>query len=138
MKDFGITEAQCAAFERDGVVVVDRIIIALDDTSAEGGTVEPVGVKADGNAFHGGWTWHGSDINRRDVARGSVVAHCMSRETRFHPTRVGYIYSPYKRLGDDTMDESFFPLTWRDDGNRSPFIDPFVARCITWGEAVPM
>lgn len=153
--------------------------IALDDTSAEGGTVEyvrgsnhwgrsgmieefhgpdnpvkdlekaaaaagvksfervPVVVKAGGGAFHGGWTWHGSDVNRRDVPRRSIVAHCMSSETRFHPNYVGYIYSRYKRFGDDTMDESFFPVTWRQDGYRSPFIEPFSARRITWGEAIP-
>ena len=153
--------------------------IALDDTTAEGGTVEyvrgshrwgqaamieqfhapedphkdmrraaqvagvsavecvPVVVKAGGGAFHGGWTWHGSNINFRDVPRRSIVAHCRSSETRFHPTCVGYIYSRYKRFGDDTMDESFFPITWREDGYRSPFIDPFSARRINWGEALP-
>lgn len=152
--------------------------IALDDTTAEGGTVEyvrgshlwghsgmieqfhaptdpakdlrkaaeaagatiervPIVVPAGGGAFHGGWTWHGSDINHRDVPRRSIVAHCMSSETRFHPNYVGYIYSRYKRFGDDTMDESFFPVLWREDGYRTPFIDPFAARRINWGEALP-
>jgi len=153
--------------------------IALDDTSAEGGTVEyvrgsnhwphygmieqfhapddphkdlrkaaeaagvthidrvPVVVKAGGGAFHSGWTWHGSGINNRELPRRSIVAHCMSSETRFHPTYVGYIYSRYKRFGDDTMDEAFFPITWREDGYRSPFIEPFSTRRIGWGEAVP-
>ncbi|MEX2480996.1 MAG: hypothetical protein WD928_09060 [Gammaproteobacteria bacterium] len=56
---------------------------------------------------------------------------------QLHPNYVGYIYSRYKRFGDDTMDESFFPILWREDGYRSPFIDPYVERRITWGEAVP-
>jgi ectoine hydroxylase-related dioxygenase (phytanoyl-CoA dioxygenase family) len=97
----------------------------------------PIVVKAGGGAFHGGWTWHGSDINRKNVPRRSIVAHCMSSETRFHPNYVGYIYSRYKRFGDDSMDESFFPILWRDDGYRSIFIEPYVERRITWGEALP-
>jgi phytanoyl-CoA hydroxylase len=96
----------------------------------------PVVVKAGGGACHGGWTWHGSDVNRSSNPRRSIVAHCMSSENRFHSTYVGYIYSRYKRFGDDTMDESFFPIPWRNDGYRSPFSAPFAARKITWGEAV--
>lgn len=153
--------------------------IALDDTTAEGGTVEyvrgsnhwgesgmieqfhgpenpikemaaaaaaagvaeiervPVVVKAGGGAFHSGWTWHGSDVNRADVPRRSIVAHCMSSDTRFHPNYVGYIYSRYKRFGDEEMDESFFPVLWREDDYRSDFIEPYTTRRINWGEAVP-
>ena len=124
--------------------------IALEDTTAQGGTVEyvrgshrwqpwgmitefhgprdphrdlreaaaaagvqpelvPVEVPAGGGAFHAGWTWHGSGVNHAAVPRRSLVAHCMSSEARFHPDTVGYLYSRYKRFGDDTMDETFFP-----------------------------
>jgi len=150
--------------------------IALDDTTAEGGTVEyvrgshrwgqsgmieefhapsnpvkelaeaasnagieepervPVVVKAGGGAFHQGWTWHGSDINHTERPRRSVVAHCMSSENQFHGDRVSSIYSRYKRFGDNGMDESFFPITWRTDGYRSSFIPAYVEREIGWGQ----
>ena len=150
--------------------------IALDDTTAEGGTVEyvrgshrwgqsgmieefhapsnpvkelaeaasnagieepervPVVVKAGGGAFHQGWTWHGSDINHTQRPRRSVVAHCMSSENQFHDDRVSSIYSRYKRFGDNGMDESFFPITWRTDGYRSSFIQAYVERKIGWGQ----
>jgi hypothetical protein len=150
--------------------------IALDDTTAEGGTVEyvrgshrwgqsgmieefhapsnpvkelaeaasnagiekpervPVVVKAGGGAFHQGWTWHGSDINHTQRPRRSVVAHCMSSENQFHDDRVSSIYSRYKRFGDNGMDESFFPITWRTDGYRSSFIQAYVDRKIGWGQ----
>ena len=36
------------------------------------------------------------------------------RRRRFHPTEVSYIYSRYKRVGDETMDESFFPVLWTE------------------------
>jgi phytanoyl-CoA hydroxylase len=148
--------------------------IALDDTTAAGGTVEyirgshrwgesdmieqfhgpadpdremrsaalragvepecvPIEVAAGGGAFHFGWTWHGSDVNGTDVPRRALVAHCMAADTRFHPTVTGGIYSRYKRFGDLEMDESHFPITWRRDGYRSPFVDPYVNRKIGWG-----
>ena len=34
----------------------------------------------------------------------------------------GYIAGRYKRYGDDTMDESFFPIVWQADGYRSCFL----------------
>jgi hypothetical protein len=95
----------------------------------------PVEVPAGGGAFHAGWTWHGSDVNRTDRPRRALVAHCMSSETRFHPTVTGSIYSRYKRFGELTMDETHFPVIWHHDGYRSPFIDPYVTRRIGWGGA---
>lgn len=152
--------------------------IALDDTTAVGGTVEyvrgshlwapspmieqfhgpadhqkelrqaaaaagvdpeivPVEVPAGGGAFHAGWTWHGSGPNRGPTPRRALVAHCMPANARFHPSVTGYIYSRYKRFGDETMDESFFPVTWREDGYRSPFLDPYLARTVGWAGHAP-
>ena len=142
--------------------------IALDDTSADGGTIEyargshrwgaappigrfhapddpreelcaaavgadarldlrPVEVAAGGGVFHHGWAWHGSDVNRSDMPRRSLVAHCLSSEARFHPTNTGYIYGRYKRFGDTAMDESFFPVLWTAAGRRSAFLDDYLA-----------
>jgi len=138
--------------------------IALDDTSAAGGTIEyargshkwgvsppierfhapedyqkefraaaeragvkaeivPIEVPAGGCAFHHGGTWHGSDMNRADRPRRSVVAHCMSSDAQFHPSNVSYIYNRYKRHGDLAMDESFFPILWHKDGHRTAWLD---------------
>jgi len=148
--------------------------IALDDTTAEGGTVEyvrgshrwrrwgmieqfhaptnyrkelaeavadagvdepeivKVVVPRGGGVFHNGWTWHGSGVNHSDRPRRSLVAHCMQAGTRFHPSVTGPIYSRYKRFGDLTMDESFFPVTWRETGARSAFIEPYLAGGTGW------
>ena len=61
----------------------------------------------------------------------------MSSEARFDPDTTGYLYSRYKRFGDDTMDESFFPITWREDGYRSPFLDDYLAERVGWAGARP-
>jgi ectoine hydroxylase-related dioxygenase (phytanoyl-CoA dioxygenase family) len=86
----------------------------------------PVEVPPGGCAFHHGGTWHGSDSNRADRPRRSAVAHCMSSVARFHPTKVSYIYSRYKRPGDTAMDEGFFPVLWRQDGYRTAFLDEYM------------
>jgi ectoine hydroxylase-related dioxygenase (phytanoyl-CoA dioxygenase family) len=87
----------------------------------------PVEVPAGGCAFHHGGTWHGSDTNRATRPRRSAVTHCMSADAKFHPSQVSYIYNRYKRVGDLTMDESFFPILWREDGYRTPWLEGYVA-----------
>ncbi len=97
----------------------------LDAAAAEEGVVPEivaVEVPAGGGAFHHGWTWHGSDVNRSERPRRAIVAHCISAEARFHPTNVGYIYGRYKRFGDTAMDDSFFPILWTRNGGRSAFL----------------
>jgi ectoine hydroxylase-related dioxygenase (phytanoyl-CoA dioxygenase family) len=98
---------------------------ALAEAAASLGTtfeVVSVEVPAGGCAIHAGGTWHGSDQNRTSAPRRSVVTHCLSSAARFHPTEVSSIYSRYHRVGDDTMDESFFPILWTRSGYRTPFL----------------
>lgn len=95
----------------------------------------PLVVKAGDCALHAGRTWHGSLVNRGGAPRRAIVAHCMSSEARFHGEQIGPIYSRYKRFGDDEMDESFFPILWRDDGYRSPFLHSYTQRKTAWGGA---
>jgi len=140
--------------------------MALDDTTAAGGTIEyargshrwgvspkirqfhapddyrealnaaaqavgvevdlvPVEVRAGTCAIHAGGTWHGSDANRTAQPRRSLVTHCLASEARFHPTQVSSIYSRYHRVGDDTMDESFFPILWTHSGYRTAYLEAY-------------
>jgi 2-oxoglutarate-dependent dioxygenase len=140
--------------------------MALDDTTAAGGTIEyargshrwglfpkirqfhapedyrealdaaaksvgakidlvPVEVPAGGCAIHAGGVWHGSAANRTAEPRRSLVTHCIAAEARFHPTEVSYIYSRYRRIGDDAMDESFFPILWTRSGYRTSFLEGY-------------
>jgi ectoine hydroxylase-related dioxygenase (phytanoyl-CoA dioxygenase family) len=87
-----------------------------------------VEVPAGGCAIHDGRTWHGSGVNRADRPRRAAVSHCISSEARFHPTEISYVYNRYKRIGDEIMEESFFPILWRRDGYRSPFLDAYVSK----------
>jgi 2-oxoglutarate-dependent dioxygenase len=83
----------------------------------------PVAVKAGGGSFHHGRTWHGSPPNTSaSVARMALVSHLLPVEARFHETNVDLVYSRYRRRGDLSLDESFFPVTWDESGYRTPWL----------------
>jgi hypothetical protein len=83
----------------------------------------PVVVKPGGGAFHHGLTWHGSAPNTNaSVARMALVTHMLPVEARFHETNVDLIYSRYRRHGDLSLDESFFPVLWDESGYRTPWL----------------
>jgi ectoine hydroxylase-related dioxygenase (phytanoyl-CoA dioxygenase family) len=83
----------------------------------------PVEVGAGGVAFHHHLTFHGSGPNTSDIHRRAVVSHFIRAETAFHPTHTDPNYSRYRRVGDLSLDESFFPVVWTRDGRRSRWLD---------------
>ena len=93
----------------------------------------PIVVPAGGCAFHHSLTFHGSGPNRATVERRALVSHLVPVETRFHPTNVDLTYSRYRRRGDLSLDESFFPVVWDEGGGRSAWLDelPPVAETAT-------
>jgi ectoine hydroxylase-related dioxygenase (phytanoyl-CoA dioxygenase family) len=104
----------------------------LDAAAREG--VEPeivhVEVNAGGGSFHHGWTWHGSGANQGSTPRRSLVLHAMRSDVEYRPESfaqgIGPIYSRYKRLADNQLDENYFPVLWREDGYRTPQIKDFL------------
>ncbi len=149
--------------------------LALDDTSAEGGTLVyirgshrwgeakpimqfhgpeddlkevrewaeandlelelvPVVVPKGGCAFHDGWTWHGSRVNRADVPRRALAAHFFQADVEFNPHKMdvgnGPIYGKYKKFGSNEVDEAYFPVTWREDGYRTAGLDDYLDQVI--------
>jgi len=93
--------------------------------SPDGGELDlvPVVVKAGGGSFHHGRTFHGSPPNTSAAtARMALVSHMLPVEVRFHETNVDLVYSRYKRRGDLSLDESFFPVMWDATGYRTPWL----------------
>lgn len=84
--------------------------------------IDAIEISAGDVVFHHGKTWHGSGYNRSRQSRHTVVSHCMSSDSRFHAKNVGAIYGRYKRYGSTEMDESFFPIIFRQDGYCSPCV----------------
>ena len=86
--------------------------------------VVPVVVKPGGGAFHHGLCWHGSAPNTNaSVARMALVSHMIPAEVRFHHEQVDLVYSRYRRRGDLSLDESFFPVLWHENGYRTPWLE---------------
>jgi len=56
------------------------------------------------------------------VQRRAVISHLVPAETRFHHEHTDPVYSRYRRAGDTTMDESYFPIIWTRDGCRSRWL----------------
>ena len=104
---------------------------AMLQAAEQAGVTEPelvvVEVPAGGCAFHHGRTWHGlAKTTRSDKTFHSIGLHTIRSDAQFHPTnKAGYIYGRYKRVGDTTMDESFFPVLWTLDGYRTPFLTDY-------------
>ena len=104
------------------------------EIAAEQEGIEPeivyVEVPKGGGSFHHGWTWHGSGFNHSPDPRRSLVMHGMRSDAQYNPAHfhegTGPIYSRYKRLGDNIMDENHFPITWREDGYRTSALEGFL------------
>ncbi len=102
----------------------------LEQVRPAGAEVElvPVEVPRGGAAFHDAWVFHGSPANaRRDQQRRAIVSHLMDARTRFDPEHPHPVYSRYRRPGEVEMDEAFFPVLWRADGYRTPWLAGYVA-----------
>jgi ectoine hydroxylase-related dioxygenase (phytanoyl-CoA dioxygenase family) len=83
----------------------------------------PVVARAGGVAFHHFNTFHGSGPNTGSVDRRAVISHLVPADARFHPEHVDPVYSRYRRRGDTSLDESFFPIVWSRDGYRTEWLD---------------
>jgi ectoine hydroxylase-related dioxygenase (phytanoyl-CoA dioxygenase family) len=95
------------------------------EAAPEGAALDlvPVVVKAGGGSFHHGLTWHGSAPNASTtVARMALVSHMIPADARFHHENVDVVYSRYRRRGDLSLDESFFPVMWHESGYRTPWL----------------
>jgi ectoine hydroxylase-related dioxygenase (phytanoyl-CoA dioxygenase family) len=93
--------------------------LELDLVSAE--------VQPGGAIFHRYDTFHGYGPNDLDVATRGIITHFARADTRFDQNIVNPVYSKYRRMGDLSLDESFFPIVWTQDGKRSSWLDELSA-----------
>ena len=114
-----------SAPERSQFHAPDDWLVGARSAAPEGEELQlvPVVVRPGGGAFHHGRTWHGSAPNESGTtARMALVSHMVRAETRFHHSNVDPVYSRYRRRGDLSLDESFFPVMWHESGYRTPWL----------------
>ena len=86
--------------------------------------------------FHAGEIWHGSGPNQTNgQMRRSIGMHLLPDNASFSDRPGGYIIRRYQRTGDPSMDESFFPILWAEDGRRTPWIEGY---CETGKREAPL
>ena len=94
----------------------------------------PIEVPPGGGAFHDGWLWHGSRVNRAAVPRRALAMHYFQADIQFNPQLMtignGPIYGRYKKFNSNEVDESYFPIVWREDGYRTPGLDEYLEKGI--------
>lgn len=89
---------------------------------------EPVFIEARAGScvFHAGEIWHGSGPNTTgDRMRRSIGIHMVPADARFSDRSGGYIYRRYQRTGDPSLDESFFPVLWSQDGKHTGWLEDY-------------
>ncbi len=82
----------------------------------------PVVVQPGGAAIHHSRVFHGSGINEAEIDRRALVTHMIPSNAQFDSVGVDPIYTRYRRRGDMTMDESYFPILWDQAGGRSEWL----------------
>ena len=88
----------------------------------------PVEVAAGSAVFHHHLTFHGSGPNTGSIHRRSVISHFVRADATFHPEHTDPNYSRYRRRGDLSLDDSFFPVVWERDGGRSGWLDDYASQ----------
>jgi ectoine hydroxylase-related dioxygenase (phytanoyl-CoA dioxygenase family) len=102
----------------------------IERAAPEGEVAElvPIVVKAGGASFHHHLTFHGSGPNTASIHRRAVISHLLPAAVEFHPEHADPVYSRYRRRGDMSLDESYFPIVWTNDGRRTAWLDAEVSR----------
>ncbi|KYC41820.1 mitomycin antibiotic biosynthesis protein [Scytonema hofmannii PCC 7110] len=103
-----------------------KMLAAAALAGIENPQIIPIEVPAGSCVFHHGHIWHGSGANTTEhIIRRSIGIHLLRSDVRFHTSGGGYIYGRYQRVGDTSLDESFFPVLWVRNGYRTPYLDHY-------------
>jgi phytanoyl-CoA hydroxylase len=109
---------------------------AAIEAGIESPQILPIELPPGGCIFLHGDLWHGSGRNTTaDQTRRSFAVSTFPADARFQPLGVGYgyIFSRYQRIGDQQMDESYFPILWTPDGYRSPMATAYCEDALASG-----
>ena len=109
---------------------------AAAEAGIENPEIMPIELPPGSAIFFHGNLWHGSGGNQTtDQTRRSLSITALPLATQFQPLGIGtgYIFSRYRRMGDLAMDDSFFPVLWQQDGDRTPFLREYCQDALVAG-----
>ena len=107
-----------AAAEKEGVEVTEDMIKKVN---------APMGAVI----FHHGTIWHGASANQSETdGRVQLVCRATRGDVEWSEDFGGDHFSAwarrYKHYGEVVPDENFFPIIWREDGYRSPWLADYL------------
>ena len=78
--------------------------------------------------------WHGSGQNKSStLPRRAIGIHLVRHDVEFHRNEITYIYGRYKLSPHDyTLNENFFPITYAEDGSRSPWLERYCGDALVY------
>ena len=98
---------------------------AAKEAGVQNPEIMPVELPPGSAIFFHGDLWHGSGRNHSATqTRRSFAVSTLPRQAQFQPLGVGtgYIFNRYRRLGSLEMHESYYPILWSKNGDRTPFL----------------
>ena len=102
---------------------------AARDAGVENPEVMPIEIPKGAAVFLHGDLWHGSGRNpASDQTRCAFSISTLPLTVQFQPLGVGegYIFSRYRPMDRLELDESFYPILWSTQGDRTPMVDDYV------------
>ncbi|MEM6425756.1 MAG: phytanoyl-CoA dioxygenase family protein [Cyanobacteria bacterium P01_D01_bin.128] len=111
------------------------LLSAAQEAGVASPEIMPVELPPGSAIFFHGDLWHGSGRNRTtSQTRRSFAISTLPLQAKFQPLGIGtgYIFNRYRSMDSVEMHESYFPVLWREDGDRTPFLkdycqDPAIA-----------
>ncbi|MGF1520931.1 MAG: phytanoyl-CoA dioxygenase family protein [Leptolyngbyaceae cyanobacterium] len=98
---------------------------AAKEAGVDAFEVMPIEIAPGSAVLLHGDLWHGSGRNHSEAqTRRSFAVSTLPLQAKFRLPGMGkgYIFDRYRRIGRLDMDESYYPVLWRSDGYRTPFL----------------
>ncbi|MEO1095791.1 MAG: phytanoyl-CoA dioxygenase family protein [Cyanobacteria bacterium J06638_28] len=104
------------------------LLKAADEAGVSAPEIISIEIAPGSAVFLHGDLWHGSGRNTSSTqTRRSFAISTLSAQAKFQPLGVGtgYIFNRYRRMGSLELDESYYPILWRQDGDRTDFLEEY-------------
>ncbi|MEL7313883.1 MAG: phytanoyl-CoA dioxygenase family protein [Cyanobacteria bacterium J06559_3] len=113
------------------------LVQAAEEAGVDSFEAIPIEMAPGSAVFLHGNLWHGSGRNRTEnQTRRSFAVSTLPMQAEFRPPGMGkgYIFDRYRRMGRLDVDESYYPMLWRSDGYRTPFLADYCGEGWLGGE----
>jgi len=101
---------------------------AAQEAGVSDPAIMPVELPPGSAVFLHGDLWHGSGRNYSETqTRRSFAVSTLPSDAKFQPLGVGtgFVFNRYRSVGSLAIHESYFPILWSVEGDRTPFLEQY-------------